>query len=120
MTIDEISAMPKEEIRPYLVKIGDEMCDRDITVLADKLIENGCGIIDGIRRKKELNGIKNKYNPLVIWINRPDNDDISDNTEVTAEDADYVFVNRPEIADPELSDARLYLGLVTLLGDIIL
>jgi len=55
-------------------------------------------VVDGVRRRLELQEVKDRMEwlglPVVtIWIERPSQPVIADNTEVTKELADHVIVN---------------------------
>jgi hypothetical protein len=117
MTEAELRAMEKEETRPMLVEFGDYLCGktqhlsvvpggtpgpgvyfRSPSTLFRSLYLMGIRIIDGVRRKEELDEIRQILHwlnvPLVVfWVERPGNPPTGDNTAVTSKDADAVLLN---------------------------
>jgi hypothetical protein len=113
-TVEEFRALPKEERRPLMVKVGDwltgnvgqpeelpEAADfgyRIPSLLVRTLYHNGRNLIDGVRRRIELQEARerlewNGVRHLTIWVDRPGEPAVDDNTELTAEDADEVITN---------------------------
>ena len=84
----------KEKHRPNLIKKGDGMCAEDPTCLAGILIEKGCKIVDGIRRKEEFEAITKKYKCTVFWVEREGYPKVKDNTTVTKDMADFIIFNQ--------------------------
>lgn len=112
----ELQASDKEELRPKLIELGDYLCGQrddlplnsDITVpdevyrgpsaLLRALFHNGVHAYDGVRRRDELEHFKAiavwlGFDSRVIWVERPDVESVSDNTEVSHVDADAVISN---------------------------
>jgi len=89
----------KEILRPTLVRYGNQMVLGDPSALVQMLIARDCRIIDGVRRKQELNEalkyiVEQGFTPVVIWVQRmPPPERIHDNTEVCGLDADHVVTN---------------------------
>ena len=84
--------------RERLVKAGDALCAIKPSILAEALINQGCGIVEGIRRKAELDATRLQFGResrfmLVVWVDRPDHGLITDNTTVTKDDANVVITN---------------------------
>jgi hypothetical protein len=117
MTESELRAMDKEEARPMLVEFGDYLCGkvetlsvvpggtpgpgvyfRSPSTLFRSLYLMGIRLIDGVRRKEELDEIRQVLRwlnvPLVVfWVERPGSPPTDDNTAVTASDADITVLN---------------------------
>jgi hypothetical protein len=113
--VSELQALPKEELRPRLIELGDYLCGardtlelnkftvpdniyRGPSALLRSLFHTGALVFDGVRRKDELAhfagiltwlGIEHR----VLWVERPGCPTVSDNTEVTVDDATVVVVN---------------------------
>ena len=89
----------KEILRPTLVRYGNQMVVGDPSALVQMLIAKGCRIIDGVRRKQELNEalkyiVEQGFTPAVIWVaRRPAPPQVHDNTEVCGLDADHTVIN---------------------------
>ena len=97
-TVEELKQRPKESIRPLMVVEADALCDVTPTGLVDGLVASGVRIIDGIRRRKELQMSVKKlqdqgHTVHVWWISNPRQAEILDNTAVTVEDAQACVVN---------------------------
>lgn len=97
---EDIMKIPKEELRPLLVKIGNDLTDRDPAVLSRNLIAKGKKVIVGVRRKSELDAVRKlitkEMSPrqglvYVVWLERPDIDKVVDNTEDLSGEADFVY-----------------------------
>ncbi len=119
----ELREIPKEELRPKLIELGDYLCDRsnDLSknafkdpipeniyrgpsVLTRALFLTGFFAFDGVRRKSELEEIRFIVSwlglePFVLWVHRDEAPSIADNTEVTIEDATHVIANNGTSAD---------------------
>lgn len=117
MTESELRAMEKEEARPMLVEFGDYLCGkvehlsvvpggtpgpgvyfRSPSTLFRSLYLMGIRLIDGVRRREELDEIRQVLRwlnvPLVVfWVERPGSSPTNDNTAVTAKDADATILN---------------------------
>lgn len=117
MTEAELRAMEKEEARPMLVEFGDYLCGqthqlsvvpggtpnegtyfRSPSTLFRSLYLTGIRLIDGVRRREELDEIRQILRwmnvPLVVfWVERPKAPATGDNTAVTAKDADAMLLN---------------------------
>lgn len=119
-SVEYLKQLPKESIRPDLMVTGDFLCGlgefklvdakiptennspddllRVPSTLIRTLYMSGCNVIDGVRRRLELqeardrllwNGIRN----AVFWVENPRVPNILDNTEVTSADADDIILN---------------------------
>lgn len=91
------------EFRKRLVIVGDALAHLRPHIFSEVLYSQGCRIIDGIRRKEELQAWKTQLalegkHLKIVWISRPDIPVIADNTSVRASDADV------EITNTELSE----------------
>lgn len=121
--VKELHALPKDDIRPELIEAGDFMVgkineiklaaenpevDQSVYRIPSALVRtlylNGYNIIDGVRRRPELqdsirhlewNGVRT----LVLWIERPGADTVQDNTELTQADAHEVVYNDGTLED---------------------
>ena len=89
----------QEAFRRRLVRTGDALCNIRQHLLSETLYTNGCRIIDGIRRKLEhlamsahMASMGRKL--ITVWVDRPDEPVIVDNTSVTKDDADWIVTNR--------------------------
>lgn len=124
----ELRAFPKETIRKELIEFGDYLCGsigklelvkpekpfhddlyRAPSALVRVLYHSGRRAIDGVRRRLELQEVKDRMEWLgigtvVFWVERPGAPVIADNTAVTAKDADFVIVND---GDPAALKAKL-------------
>lgn len=116
VSVETLQAIPKETLRPELIRAGDFLCgtiatleeippgselDSDYRIpslLVRTLYHNRRQIIDGVRRPLELrdaishltwNGVRT----LTIWIQDPRKEVVQDNTHVTSADADEVVSN---------------------------
>lgn len=123
-SVEALRALPKEELRPTLIRAGDFMVgeaakfedeprdnkeiDGELYRIPSALIRtlymNGYNVIDGVRRRSELlhaldhlewNGIR----CLTLWIERPGAPIINDNTDLHQHDADEVVLNDGSLAD---------------------
>lgn len=86
----------KEVMREKLIRLGNAISDEMPHVYPSLLLSHGCGIIDGMRKKKEMTAFKDycdkeKIRLNVIWIARPDSPAIEDNTEITPSDAHHMM-----------------------------
>lgn len=112
----ELRAVDKEVLRKDLIEFGDYLCGsvgklsllkadepmpdyfRAPSALVRTLFHAGVRVVDGVRRRLELQEVKDRMEwlglPVVVfWIERPSQSVIADNTEVTKELADHVIVN---------------------------
>jgi hypothetical protein len=119
----ELRETPKEELRPKLIELGNYLCGgsddlsknafkdpirdsiyRGPSMLTRALFHTGFRAFDGVRRKSELEEIRYIMDWLgiqtfVLWVHRDEAPSISDNTEVTIEDATNVIANTGTPAD---------------------
>jgi len=102
LSVERLRKIPKEQIRPALIDVGDELCWVNPAALSYFHWSNGCRVISGIRRPEELHALcdvmdaaKQRY--VIVWVSRPGcvKPD-KDNTEVTPDDADRIIVNDGE------------------------
>ena len=117
ITEAELRAFDKEDIRKELIEFGDFLCGsigkleiiktekpvradlyRAPSALVRALFHGGFRALDGVRRKLELQEVRERMEWLgiptvVTWIERPDQPVIADNTQLTKEDADQVIIN---------------------------
>lgn len=119
----ELRASDKEAIRGELIEFGDYLCgsvgkleliksDKPVredlfrapSALVRVLFMTGHRVVDGVRRRLELQETKDRMEWLgipviVFWVERPGTEPVRDNTAVTAADADHVIVNDGSPAD---------------------
>jgi len=118
VTETELRATDKEELRPKLVEFGDYLCaarhDLELTktatgprpdlyrgpsALVRVLFHAGVRVVDGIRRRLELQEVRERMEwfgirTLVIWIEDPRKPEIGgDNLSLTKDDAEWVILN---------------------------
>ena len=122
-TYEEVRALPKEETRKAFIEAAEYMCgnigklepapvdpsvDEDMlripSILIRTLYHAGRNVIDGVRRKLELNeGRKaldwNGIRSLVIWVEKTNGPKVLDNTELDRTWADEVLLNDGTIED---------------------
>ena len=91
-TLEELYSIPKESLRPHLIKFADGLCDIYPDILSRKLIQDGYTIIDGIRRQSELDELKKHYKVEVYFIKRIDGI-LKDNFAISPKEADWVVDN---------------------------
>jgi hypothetical protein len=122
VSVEALRAEPKEALRPALCEAGDFLCGgaplhevpanpevdgqvyRHPSTLVRTLYLNGYNIIDGVRRRLELQHARehldwNGVRSLVIYVDRPGQPEIVDNTEDLRETADEVVSNDGTIED---------------------
>ena len=93
-------AATKEAHRAELIRRGDAYCSTRPEALAMAALDRYCRgrrlvVLDGIRRAPELSAVRYSLNAtgvenLVVWVERFDRPDITDNTTVTMDAADIV------------------------------
>lgn len=90
----ELRAIPKEALRPLLIYQGNQMCRRDPARLVKILHRHGITVIDGIRRRRELEKVCKCWKTFVVWV-QPTKPiaEIVDNTELFPSDANTTFLN---------------------------
>lgn len=123
VSYDSVRALPKELSRAEFIEAGNWLCGddiklaeapKDITVdeesyrvpsaLVRALYHSGVNVIDGCRRRLELDNARshlqwNGVRTLVLYIERPDGPKIKDNTELTKDHADEYILNDGSEAD---------------------
>lgn len=82
--------------RAAKVYCGNKLTEEDPGVLALGALQKA-PIVCGVRRKKELQAIR-EWGVKAVWIENPNAPVVKDNTEVTAEDADVVLENLSDLA----------------------
>jgi len=95
-TVKDLEDLPKEELRPKLIALGDFMCDIQPDILSQALVQRGITVIDGVRRKSELEALREKHEIFVYYIRR-DKFTVSDNFELDERDAHYIVDNNGEM-----------------------
>jgi dephospho-CoA kinase len=96
--VEELYKIPKEELRPNLITFANALCEIYPIFLSEALIKDGCSIIEGIRRKSELEALKRKYDTYVVYIDR-DEGTVNDNFEMDRHDADHIITNYSDLDD---------------------
>jgi len=102
-TVEDLLQIPKEELRPTLIKTADYICDIHSDTLSLKLLNDGYRIIDGIRRSEELRSIKShpKYDVFVVYIDRDPQYTVSDNFNINKGWGNQIIENDGSIQDLE-------------------
>ena len=99
-SVEELRKLPKEQLRPELISVGDSCTAQNPTFLVDALFAEGYRVIDGIRRKRELDAVKEKYpNGLFVWVSRPGGPEVADNTELGEKDFQTTLLNAKTLSD---------------------
>jgi hypothetical protein len=122
---DSLRLLPKEELRPALVQVGDWMCGlgelsepktndkfddtqlyRHPSALIRTLYVSGYNLIDGVRRRIELQNARdhldwNGVRSLTLHVVRPNVQEVKDNTEDLGEFADEVVHNDGTVEELE-------------------
>ena len=70
ITLGDLRAMPKEDIRPKLIGIGDRLSKTDPLALIRPVMESKSFTIAGIRKRDQLEALPKDVQ--VVWINRED------------------------------------------------
>lgn len=122
--VAELMAEDKAALRPLLIEVGNYLCGdigklqlldnpekfeavnyfRSPSALIRTLVMSGTEVIDGVRRRLELEEAKKHLawmgrRVLVVWVETPGKPIIKDNTELTANDADIQLINDGSVAD---------------------
>lgn len=98
--VEKLLQLPKEEIRPQLIDLGNKLIAKDPCYFGRKLINNGHHIICGVRRLCELSCIRKEHmHTCVIWVQNDNAPIVEDNTEITKEDSDIVIFNNGDLFD---------------------
>lgn len=112
---EKLRETPKEELRPKLIEYGDFLCGmgqlalvegsnkdehfmRTPSALCRVLFLTGHGVVDGVRRRLELQEFKDRLMWLgvptvVFWVERAGHPTVEDNTQLKKEDADEIIQN---------------------------
>lgn len=94
ITLEELRAAPKEEIRPKLIEIGDRLSKTDPLALIRPVMNSKSFTIAGIRKKDQLAALPSDVQ--VVWINREGHDpDSLDNLEIEP-DGHCIVINNGE------------------------
>lgn len=131
VSVESLRAIPKEQLRPDLIRFGDWLCrtgeplaevsarpgfDEDMyrhpTALVRVLVLSGIHVIDGVRRRIELQEAKDRLEwiglqTLTLFVDRPGGPDIKDNTEDLRDLADELVLNDGTIEDLERKAGEL-------------
>lgn len=125
VSIDVLRSFPKEALRPALIDAGNFLCGvgamsetavnitldeamyRHPSALIRTLYLSGYNVIDGVRRRQEIQHARehldwNGVRSFVIKVDRPGVPDIVDNTEDLSEFADDVVLNDGTIEELEV------------------
>lgn len=112
----QLVATPKEQLRPDLVRVGNAMCEKNPAALSLWLVDNGNYVIDGIRRRSELDYTRKVlaergHKVEVWWVYRtPPPERIEDNTEVQWTDAEVNFSNHFQTVEELQAAVRKFLS----------
>ena len=100
-TVEDLLQIPKEELRPTLIKTADYICDIHPDTLSLKLLNDGYRIIDGIRRQEELGFLRCQpnYDVFTIYIDRDPQYTVPDNFDIKKEWANQIIENDGSIQD---------------------
>lgn len=102
ITESQLRQLPKEEIRPRLIEIGDQLTrDNPLAIVEDSILD-GEFAIAGIRTSDQLEALKKRC-PMttVLWVDRENhNPGGADNLALTPGDADVVVVNNGATFEP--------------------
>jgi hypothetical protein len=90
--LEELYRVPKELLRPHLIKFADSLCDIYPDILSAGLLMEGITVIDGIRRREELEELARKHDIEVYYVKR-DKGTVKDNFELVEDDADFIVDN---------------------------
>ncbi len=126
VSVESLKQIPKEELRPALIELGDFLCGQvgtlaELPVNADidstlyrspsglirTLYMNGYNVIDGVRRRLELQDAKqhldwNGVRQVVIHVFDPRKPIIKDNSEDLKDLADNCIINDGTVNDLEI------------------
>lgn len=91
-TLEDLYAIPKEELRPHLIEFADSLCDIYPDILSKKLINDGYTIIDGVRRLQELKELRENYITTVYYVKR-DHGTVDDNFNIPEQCAEFIVDN---------------------------
>ena len=105
-SVEALRRIPKEELRPELVRKGNDLCSINPSHLVEALIDRDFNIIDGVRRLRELKKTEVLFQELGVklhklWIFNPKGPTIQDNTEITEDLADHIIINSGTLAELE-------------------
>jgi hypothetical protein len=103
ITVDQLRTLPKEEVRPELIALGNAMCAADPLYLIGNLVWSGCSIIDGVRRKEEFKAAVHRFSPVTIWVENPNSPQLADNNEIVAGMCMHKINNSGTVADLALA-----------------
>tara|TARA_R110000803_G_scaffold106150_3_gene174285 strand:+ start:1761 stop:2258 length:498 start_codon:yes stop_codon:yes gene_type:complete len=81
VSVDELKAIWKEDLRDDLVEMGDALCNIAPDYLAQALINRGVRVISGVRRLSEAQAIREPKK--IIWMERRHFTSPPDNTELS-------------------------------------
>lgn len=98
-SVEDLYSLPKEELRPHLIKFADYLCDMKADILSEATIKRGFSIVDGVRRLQELDALKKNpdFDIFTIYIDRK-HGALEDNFNIPASEADLVVYNDASLA----------------------
>jgi hypothetical protein len=125
VSVESLKQIPKEELRPALIEVGDFVCGsvgeikeapvnnideslyRHPSALIRTLYLNGYNVIDGVRRRLELQHAQqhldwNGVRSVVIHVQDPRKPIVQDNSEDLRDLADNQIVNDGTVGDLEI------------------
>lgn len=110
VTVESLRAIPKEELRPRLIEIGDRLSKEDPLSLVRPVMKAKSFTIAGIRKKDQLAALPKDVQ--VVWINRTNHDpDSLDNLEIEPGEYDVVINNGASMSEFKYELCDMLLGL---------
>jgi hypothetical protein len=104
VTVEQLRTMPKEEIRPRLIALGEEFCRDNKAAIIIHLSNKGARIIDGLRSRAELRRVRIHFDTLgetmvTVWVHDPRKPMLNDVGDLQPGDLDVVLRNDGTIPD---------------------
>ena len=104
---EELRQIPKEELRPVLIDFANYLCSVVPDFLSSAIIQEGFDVIDGIRRRSELEALAAKHNIAVYFVDRTEGV-VEDNFELDKDDADFIVDNNGKLGDFKITENPRY------------
>jgi hypothetical protein len=90
--VEDLQKLPKEELRPNLIKLADFLCDVQPDFLSKALIQRGINVIDGVRRVSELEELRKQAFVTTYYVYRREGT-VDDNFAIPHTEADFFVDN---------------------------